>query len=248
MQTLCHFSNMTEAPLPLYARLRDSLRARILEGKLKPHDKLPSESELTEQHGVSRITVRQALNDLQKEGLIVKLHGKGAFVSHPRAAQNLNRLQGLSEALSLQGQAVHSKRLSLKKMAAPAEVARQLGLASASEVYQLMTLRYLNREPLSVNCSYLPLEMGERLAKADISNRDLIDVFEHEFGLKVEQAQLEISARRVSTRDARWLKLEAGEPVLQVERLLCAENAQPLQTETAVYRADSFSYKLDLRR
>ncbi|MGH6626147.1 MAG: GntR family transcriptional regulator [Burkholderiaceae bacterium] len=239
---------MFDVPLPLYAQLRDELRARILDGRLKPHDKLPSEHELTVQHGVSRITVRQALNDLQKEGLIVKLHGKGAFVSHPKAAQSLNRLQGLSEALSLQGQTVSSKRLSMKKLAAPAAVARQLQLEPASEVYQLMTLRYLDREPLSVNCSYLPLPLGEKLAKADLSSRDLIDVFEHEFGLKVEQAQLEISARRVGARDARWLKVEPGDPVLQVERVLCTDNAQPLQTETAIYRADVFSYKLSLHR
>lgn len=238
----------SDLPLSLYALLRDDLRARILDGRLKPHDKLPSESELTDQHGVSRITVRQALNDLQKEGLIVKLHGKGAYVSHPRAAQSLNRLQGLSEALSLQGQTVNSKRLSMKKLSAPAAVARQLQLEPASEVYQLMMLRYLDREPLSVNCSYLPLATGEKLARADISSRDFIDLFEHEFGMKVEQAQLEISARRADAREARWLKIETGDPVLQVERLLCASNAQPLQIETAVYRADAFSYKLNLQR
>lgn len=237
-----------DLPLPLYALLRDQLRALILDGRLKPHDKLPSESELTQQHGVSRITVRQALSDLQQEGLIVKLHGKGAFVSHPKAAQSLNRLQGLSEALSLQGQAVNSKRLSMKKLKVPAAVARQLQLEPAAEVYELMTLRYLDREPLSVNWSYLPLPIGEKLERVDISNRDLIDLFEHEFGMKVEQAQLEISARRAGAREARWLKIEPGDPVLQVERLLYAGHAQPLQTETAVYRADAFSYKLNLQR
>ena len=239
---------MSELPLPLYARLRDEIRSRILDGRLAPGDKLPSEYELTEQHGVSRITVRQALTDLQTEGLIVKLHGKGAFVSHPRAAQSLNRLQGLGEALAPQGQAVHSKRLSMKRLKAPAEVARRLELPPGTEVFHLVTLRYLDREPLSVNTSYLPPATGERLARADISNRDLIDVFEREFGLKVEQAQLEISARRASDKESRLLGIEAGEPVLQVQRLLCAEGVAPLQAETAVYRADAFSYKLDLRR
>lgn len=239
---------MAELPLPLYARLRDELRAGILDGRLAPGSKLPSEYELTEQHGVSRITVRQALNDLQKEGLIVKLHGKGAFVSHPRAAQSLNRLQGLGEALAPQGQAVHSKRLAMKRLKASAEVARQLELPPGSEVYHLLTLRYLDRQPLAVTGSYLPLATGERVARADISQRDLIDVFEREFGLKVHQAQLEISARRASAKEARLLGVEPGEPVLQVQRLLCAEGVAPLQVETAVYRADAFSYKLDLRR
>jgi GntR family transcriptional regulator len=74
---------MAEAPQPLYARLRDELRTGILDGRLKPHAKLPSEAELTAAHGVSRITVRQALGELQKEGLIVRLQGKGAFCLAP---------------------------------------------------------------------------------------------------------------------------------------------------------------------
>ena len=113
-----------------------------------PGAKLPSESELTAAHGVSRITVRQALGALQAEGLIVKLHGKGAFVSHPKAAQSLNRLQGLNEALALEQHAVSSKRLPWREVKAPAAVARQLQLAAGETVYHLQTLRYLDRQPL----------------------------------------------------------------------------------------------------
>ena len=74
---------MNTAPQPLYAQLRDHLRAAILGGRLRAHDKLPSESGLALQHGVSRITVRQALGALQNEGLITRLQGKGAYVSPP---------------------------------------------------------------------------------------------------------------------------------------------------------------------
>ena len=234
--------------MPLYARLRDSLRADILEARLKANDKLPSESELAAGHGVSRITVRQALADLQREGLIIRLQGKGAFVSRPRATQTLDRLQGLREALSGQGQAVHSKRLSMKKVAANAEVARQMLLSSGSDVYQLMTLRYLEREPLSVNTSYFAPALGERIARLDLSGRDLIEVLEHELGQKVVQAHLDISAVAMPSREGRLLKVAAGEPALKVHRVLCAEAERPLQTETALYRADVFSYQMSLRR
>src|SRR5207237_10501943 len=102
-------------PQPLYARLRDALRAQILDGHLGVGDRLPSESELSAAHGVSRITVRQALGDLQKAGLITRLQGKGAFVAPPHASQTLQRLQGLSEALASAGQTVHSKRRSFRR-------------------------------------------------------------------------------------------------------------------------------------
>ena len=239
---------MAEAPQPLYARLRDELRAGILDGRLQPHAKLPSESEMTAAYGVSRITVRQALGDLQKEGLIVRLQGKGAFVSQPQATQELNRLEGLAEALAPQGQAVHSKRLSMKQVRASAEVAGQLGLAARTEVYQLSTLRYLNRQPLSVNVSHFVPGLGERIARIDVSGRDLIEVLERDLGQRVVRADVEIRAEAMAAREAKLLQVDAGQPALRVHRVLVAADGRPLQAETAIYRADVFSYKLSLSR
>ena len=240
---------MSDAPLTLYGKLRDGLRARILDGALKPHDKLPSESELAGAHGVSRITVRQALGDLQKDGLIVRQQGKGAFVSAPRpASQSLDRLQGLAEAFSAQGREVHTKRMVMKRLKAPKDVRDKLALAPGADVWRMVTLRYLDREPISVNNSYFPLGLGERIARMDLAGRDLIDVLEKDFGQTIVQAKLEISATAMPAREARWLKVVAGAPALRVQRVLCDSNDAPLQVETATYRADAFSYKLTLRR
>jgi len=239
---------MSELPQSLHAQLRDALRARILDGRLVPGAKLPSEAELTAEHGVSRITVRQALGALQAEGLIVKVHGKGAFVSHPKASQSLNQLQGLNEALAMEQHAVSSKRLAWREIKAPSAVARQLRLTAGESVYHLQTLRYLDREPLSVNNSYLPRFLGEKLTRVDFSRRDLIDVFENEGGLKIGEAQLEIGAGLARPQDARLLELEQGAPVLEVGRLLHVAEGGPIHVEWAVYRADRFRYKLNLRR
>ena len=239
---------MAEVPQPLYARLRDELRAGILDGRLQAHAKLPSESEMTQAYGVSRITVRQALSDLQKEGLIVRLQGKGAFVSQPRAAQQLNRLEGLAESLAAQGQAVHSKRLSMKALRAPADVAAALALPPHTEVYRLTTLRYLDRQALSVNVSHFVPGLGERIARIDLCGRDLIDVLERDLRQRVGRADVEISAEPMPAREARLLQVQEAVPALRVVRLMRAEDGSPLQIETAVYRADIFSYRLSLSR
>lgn len=239
---------VAELPQSLHARLRDALRGTILEGKLRPGDKLPSESELTAAHGVSRITVRQALGALQAEGLIVKLHGKGAFVSQPRAAQQLDRLQGLQEALGPGPHALSSKRLRWHAVKATAAVARQLKLATGEAVYHLQTLRYLDRQPLSVNNSYLLRSLGERLHRVDFAQRDLIDVFEHEGGLQIGEAQLDIGAGVAGAQDAKLLQVPVGSPVLEVVRLLHDVGGEPVHVENALYRADAFRYKLSLRR
>lgn len=240
---------MSNAPLTLYGKLRDSLRARILDGALKPHDKLPSESELAGTHGVSRITVRQALGDLQKDGLIVRQQGKGAFVSAPRhASQSLNRLQGLAEAFSEQGREVHTKRMVMKRLKAAKDVCDKLALAPGADVWQMITLRYLDREPISVNNSYFPIALGERIARMDLGGRDLIDVLEKDIGQTIAQAKLEISATAMPALEARWLKLEPGAPALRVQRVPFDSSDAPMYVETAIYQADVFSYKLNLAR
>ncbi len=240
---------MMDVSLPLYAKLRDSLRASILDKVLKPEEKLPSESQLALIHGVSRITVRQALSDLQNEGLIVRQQGKGAFLSSPkRASQSLDRLQGLGEALSAQGHAVHGKRLQMKRVRAPAGVSDCLGLPAAQEVWHMVSLRYLDRAPISVNSSYFPLPLGERLARLDLSGRDVIDVLEKDLGKVIIAAQLEISAVAMPAREGRWLLVSPGAPALRVQRVLCDASDARLQVETVTYRADAFSYKLNLAR
>lgn len=241
---------MAELPQALYARLRDELRARILDARLQPHDKLPSEAELTAEHGVSRITVRQALGELQKEGLIVRLQGKGAFVAHPghaQASQSLNRLQGLGEALQGQG-AVHSRRLSFKVVRPDAAIRGALGLAAGDAACRLTMLRYLEREPLSVNTSHFPRAIGERIARLDITGRDLIAVLESDLRLVVSRADLDIAAAPMPEREGRWLKVDPGEPALKVRRVLRDGEGRALQVEEAVYRADAFSYRLSLTR
>ncbi|MFC7411297.1 GntR family transcriptional regulator [Hydrogenophaga atypica] len=239
---------MSEILQPLYARLRDALRGDILAGRLRVHDKLPSEHELVQAHGVSRITVRQALADLQREGLITRLQGKGAYVSAPRTTQALQRLEGLGEALSAHGQAVHSQRLSMKRLKGSPDVVSALQLSPGSEVYQLRTLRYVDRLPVSLNESHYPLPLGERMVRLDLSGRDVIEVLEHDLGLRVSQARMEISAVPMPKLAAKWLQATPDGPALQVRRVLLDDEGKPLQLETATHHADRFSYQLTMSR
>jgi GntR family transcriptional regulator len=239
---------MAEMAQPLYARLRDRLRAEILDGQLASGDQLPSESELSAAHGVSRITVRQALGDLQKAGLIIRLQGKGAFVAPPHASQRLERLEGLAEALAGRGQAVHSKRVGLKPVRATGELAAELGVPSGTSVVQLVSLRYLDRAPLSLNTSHFVPGLGERIARVDLSGRDLLEVLERDLAIPVLEARLDIGAVAMPAREARWLKVEPGIPALRVHRRVLGEGGVPLQTETALYPGDRFNYQLTLGR
>lgn len=235
-------------PQPLYAALRDDLRHQILTGRLAVGDRLPSESEFCAEHGVSRTTVRQALGDLHKAGLITRLQGKGAFVAPRRASQELRRLEGLSESLAEHGRTVHSLRLSFRRIRPPRPIAQQLGLSHASLAAQLVSLRLADGMPLSVNTSFFPLALGDRLKRIDVSGRDLIEVLERELLVPVQQARIEIRAEALTRRHATLLKATAGQPALRVDRLLLGVDGQPLQVESATYPDDRFSYRVNLTR
>ena len=151
-----HVDNDILSVLPLHAQVRETIRHRILDGTYAPHSQMPSESQMMTAFGVSRVTVRQALGDLQKEGLIFKVAGKGSFVAKPKAFQNLSRLQGFGEAMTPSGYETYSQVLSLKKLPATELIAHRLKLRAEQPVYEIQRLRYLNREPISVDVSYFP--------------------------------------------------------------------------------------------
>lgn len=243
-----HSFRPDDVPTTLYARLRDRLRADILDGRLKTSEKLPSEHELTALHGVSRITVRQALNDLQKQGLIVKLHGKGAFVAPRRVSATLDRVEGLQEAMAAGGHAIQNRRLALSRARATREVARELALKPGTEIIALDTLRYLDGVPLSVNRTWIPLAVGLRLARMDLSDRDLVEVYERDFGTRVASACIEVRARHPTSRQAKLLRVAADLPCLQVHRVLLTSDDIPLHYEIALYRGDTYSHRSNPRR
>jgi GntR family transcriptional regulator len=243
-----HTSVVSASIIPFYTQIKDTLRASVLDGTYKPHEQMPSESEMTELFGVSRITVRQALGDLQKEGLIFKIHGKGTFVSKPKAFQDLARLQGFGEAMSRMGYEAFNQVISFKNVRAPRRVAERLHLTSQESVAEIKRVRFLNREPISLDVTYLPAHIGDRLRKEDLGTRDIFLILENDYGLALGNADLQIEAMTADASLSRALCIEEGSPILRIERLTYTTRRKPLDFEYLFYRGDAFQYRLRLER
>ena len=236
------------SPVPLYAQIKDILRARILDGSYQPHQQMPSESEMMATFNVSRITVRQALNDLQNEGLIFRIHGKGTFVSKPKAFQDLGRLQGFGEAMRQMGYETFARVLSIKSVTPSAQVAERLQLPKRARVTELQRVRFLNREPISLDVSYVPLAIGNRLAKEDLAARDVFVILENDYGIALGHAELQIGSTLADDTLAAQLKVEEGSPVLFIERTTHTADGRPIDYEHLYYRGDAFQYKVRVDR
>lgn len=234
--------------IPLYAQIKEALRAKIVDGTYTPHQRLPSESAMIAAFGVSRITVRQAIRDLQNEGLLFSVHGKGTFVALPKVSQELTHLQGFNEAMHQLGHETFSDVFGLATVKGGAAVCAKLGIKSGEQVTEIRRVRYLNREPISIDYSYLPRDVGARLSETSLRDRDLFSLLENELGQPLHSADVEINASAADDEVALRLNVPPQSPILRIERLTYATPTQPLVFEYLYYRAESFKYKLKVLR
>lgn len=234
--------------IPLYTQLWKLLRERILDGTYPPLSRLPSENGLMRYLSISRITVRQALNDLQKEGLIYKRHGKGTFVTQPKAFQNVTTLQGLAESLSQHGFEVTNQLHSFKYITASKTVAEKLHLTDRCKITEIKRVRLINREPISLEITWLPQEIGIKLEKADLMTRDIFLILENDCGIPLGHADLTINAVLAEGDLVHMLPIKEKSPVMRIERLTYDTNGTPIDFEHLYYRGDAFQYQLRIDR
>jgi GntR family transcriptional regulator len=233
---------------PLHARIKHILRTRILDGTYAPLAQMPSESALGAMFGVSRITVRQALGSLQKEGMIFTLQGKGSFVARRKAFQNITTLMGFAESMSAMGYEVINELLDFHFIPAEPYVVERLELSSGSTIAKIRRVRLLNRKPVSLEVTYVPEALGHQLATADLAIRDIFLLIESDFGTPLGHADLTIDAALADEEIASALHLDEGAPVLHIERLTHDLQNRPIDFEHLFFRADAFQYQLRIDR
>src|SRR5471032_2562306 len=234
--------------VPLYAQIKDTLRGRILDGTYAPHSQMPSEHELCALFDVSRITVRQALGDLQKEGLLFKLHGKGTFVSKPKAFQNVTSLQGFGEAMSSMGYEIVNQLRTFRVVKEDRHIASRLNIAEGSGVVEIHRVRLLNRAPVSLEITYVPEALEKRLANADLVTRDIFLILENDCGLSLGHADVSIDAILADDEIGAALQVEEGSPVLRIERITHCADGTPIDYEYLYFRGDAFQYRMRIDR
>ncbi|APR39352.1 GntR family transcriptional regulator [Paraburkholderia sp. SOS3] len=238
----------SNSPVPLYQQIKDALRAGILDGEYAPHSRMPSESELQDMFEVSRITIRQALGDLQKEGLIFKVHGKGSFVSQPKTVQNITSLQGFAESMSGDGHEIVNRVVSFDFVASSEEVASRLALEPGTAVAEIRRVRLVNREPTSYEITFLPEALGRKVKRADLATRDIFLILENDCGVALGGADLNIDAIPAYSPITRALELKKDAPVLRVERLTYDSERQPIDFEYLYFKGGTFQYRLRVDR
>jgi GntR family transcriptional regulator len=234
--------------MPLYVQIKEALREQILEGRYRETGRLPSESALMACYGVSRITVRQALNDLENEHLIFRIPGKGTFVQHLGPTQKLVRLQGFAEAMSSLGLTTRNRLLSLVQIDADDVVADRLQVPKGSPLVEIRRVRYVDEAPVSLDITYVRRSLGLRLAGEDLARRDIFVIIENDYQTPLGHADLSMNAVSATHTFAALLEVPPGAPILRMERLTWSRAGEPIDFEYLYYRGDSFRYQVRAER
>ena len=228
---------------PLYRQLATRLRAPIDEGVLQPGSPLPREADLARQFGVSLITVRQALRDLEGEGLIKKRTAKPAIVAAAKARNKPLEFQSFAAiAASSLDRRLVIKSYRKERSAAACEA---LGLAVGTACYCLRAVLLVNDRPITQTTFYFPPAIGSRLKRADFDDVVVFRAVQRHLGIQLSRAQIRVRAEIADDVLARALDYDVGGPILATEMLYFSSTGEPVELTISKNRGDEFSITYD---
>jgi len=203
---------------PLYERVESVLAGDIADGSLAPETQLPSEDGLVERFKVSRTTVRKAIQNLVERGLVEVRRGKGTFVTQPKITQELTELTGFVEDMQAMGRTATARLLDKRIVAADEAVAHQLALAPGTLVVRLRRVRLADRVAMSFDETYLPRDLGEKVAENDLEAEPVFALLEGKYGTPLVEAEYKLEATAADPVTAEALQVPAGSPIFLIER------------------------------
>jgi len=232
--------------VPRYHRIAEALRERIRVGELASGARLDNQRQLAKSFGVTLMTLRQALELLEREHLITRRHGLGTFVAAPSVDYDILQLRRFAGDLSAKGEHVATRLLGTRFAAADRRVAEALRLAGRPRVFVLDRLRLVDEHPMSLQRSFLPSPLGDEVIRADLALTPLHQVLEFKLGVVVRRASETVSAVRLGRREARDLGCRAGVPAFESERVSYDAGGAPVVFDRAFIPGDRFRITREL--
>lgn len=236
--------------IPLYVKIRESIREMIALGELERGNRLPSEDELATQYGVSRMTVRQGISDLIDDGLLYRRHGVGTFVALPHIERDHSRLIDFFENSNVKGINTKSSILNIEVIPVNPKIAKALLLEDDDLVIRIHSLRYADDVPVTMHDAYIPYNLFSDLVAEDIRSLEvqhLWSAFEV-CGYRVKNAVQKLEARQADHDLAVLMQINVGAAILYKERTVFADDGTPVEFTYCYNRGDMYSLTVSLSR
>ncbi len=230
---------------PAYQQICDSLLEQMEDGLFQPDSKLPSERALSRQLGVSRMTVRQALNALVQQGLAYRIQGSGTYVAEPKIEHHVDTLTSFSVSMSALGLTPTTKLLSIEKIRANKKLAEILGINVGQMIWHIHRLRIDRDIPIGLEYSYFPLHLVPDLDQHDLERRSIYEILETEYHLQIASATQSFEPVIANEYEQRLLEIPVGSPLMMVSRVSYDEEKLPIEHGKDIYRGDKTRFVAD---
>lgn len=242
--------SISNGPTPYYQQLKHHLRSQIETGDLRAHQQVPSERELCEQFKLSRTTIRQALSEAEREGLIYKVHGKGTFVAARKIDQGLSTISSFEDTIIALGLRPRITVLAVDRLQPDLEINTILNLEMISELTKISLLGYADEEPVVLYETYLAPHIGGPVAEEAINwvekglSFSTYQLYHERLGIHPQVTNQIIEVVAADGKTAELLKVKKGTPMFLTTSIVYAENGQPVEYKKAKYRGDKFKFNI----
>jgi GntR family transcriptional regulator len=239
---------LEQGPTPLYYQLKNILKSQILSNELKGNQRLLTETELCSEYNVSRVTVRQALAELMKEGLIYRDRGRGTFVTEGVAFRR-PKLKGSIDNLITAGEGTRIKVLSYTEKFLPPDIVKILQLKKTEKAFQLEIVRSVSKGPLGYSLVYFPIHLGKIVSPGEIKETtEIITFVEEKLKAKAHRAKQTIDVGIADKVLAKHLSVRLKTPLLVINRNYYTRRGSLMFVAKNYFRPDLYKYEIDLTR
>ena len=238
---------LVAGPTPKYHRLADWLRQQIREGTLQPGDQLPTEAGLCEQFGVSRGTVRQAIQLLVQEGLVEREQGRGSFVKAPRRRAFFT-LTGFRQEMRRQGIIPETRVLAAEVISADLTTAQKLGLDEGEPIIHIERLHLAHEHPILYDKRLLAQSLCPELLRENLATASIHELLIEKYRIPLLRTVYIMEVHLLNEEEARLLDAEPGTPAFFVDRLTYTtgpEGERPAVWYQALYRGDAYHFRAE---
>jgi GntR family transcriptional regulator len=230
------------SPIPIYYQLAELIRDQVRQGELQPGDQLSAERILADRYAISRMTVRQAITYLVREGVVVARHGLGTFVAAPKLTHDALHLLGFTEEMMRQGGTAASQVLEQARITPPSRIGASLQLQAGAEVVRIVRLRLAGQAPLLLETSCVAAALCPGLEDEDLTRQSLYSVLEQRYGLQPRRARQSLEATVANAYEAALFDIAPGTAMFLLEGIAYDSHERAIEHFKAIYRGDRFKF------
>ena len=230
-------------PIPLYYQIKGIILEMIENEQLEPGDAIPSERELCDIQGVSRMTVNKAILELVNEGTLYRVQGKGTFVSKPKECQKLSQLKGFTEEMTSKGYKTDTRILSFQIKKSTKRIQGILKIKENDEVIIIKRLRFIKGEPIAIETVWIAKELFQDMTEEMIEGKSLYYILKNQYNYDLEKAEETVEPKILNTYEIQMFENPLNNLGLLFKKMVYTNNNRPLEYTEAVYRGDKYKYE-----